>query len=169
MSVRNRVELSREELMEFLSYAPDTGEFRWLKRPSNRTKVGALAGSINGSGYREIELRGKSYQCNRLAVLFMNGHWPVDEVDHKNRIRNDDRWKNLREATKNQNQHNRGHQKGSSQYKGVYFHKLSGKWGACIQVNGEKSHLGLFEREDDAAQVRILTAIELHGEFARAG
>jgi hypothetical protein len=156
--------------MEFLSYSPETGEFRWKKRPANRVKVGDLAGSVTGQGYREIELRGIIYRCNRLAWLFMTGEWPSGEVDHANTIEGDDRFENLRDATKAQNQHNRRRNwRGTSRYKGVHFHKLTGKWGASIQVNGERRHLGLFDLEEDAAQVRILESVALHGAFARAG
>lgn len=170
MSTRTRIDLSRSEIMEFLTYSPSTGEFRWKKRPGPRAKVGGIAGGLNGAGYREIELRGKTYQAHRLAWLFIHGMWPVGEIDHENTIRDDNRIENIRDATRSQNQHNRRkNRKGSSRYKGVHFHKATGKWGAKIQVNGENRHLGLFDREEDAAQVRILTAAELHGEFARSG
>lgn len=100
----------------------------------------------------------------------MKGAWPMAEVDHINTTEDDNRWENLREATKSQNQHNRRKNKnGSSQYKGVHFHGVTGKWGAAIQLDGERRHLGLFEREEDAALVWIFTAAELHGEFARSG
>ncbi len=154
--------------MDILSYSPETGEFRWRVRRSNKCPEGALAGGLNGSGYRQIEIDGVVYQCHRLAWLFVKGVWPKEEIDHENTKRDDNWIDNLREATKSQNQHNRRRQEGSSKYKGVHFHKLTGKWGAKIQVNGKNLHLGLFEREEDAALVRIFSAAELHGEFARS-
>jgi len=78
--------------MEFLSYSLSTGEFRWKKRPANRVKIGDIAGSVTGQGYREIELRGIIYRCSRLAWLFVTGEWPSGEVDHVNTIESDDRF-----------------------------------------------------------------------------
>lgn len=63
-------------------------------------------------GYRVITIFGNEktrpqYRSGRLAFLYMTGHWPEWDVDHKNRKRGDDRWKNLREATRSQNLRNR--------------------------------------------------------------
>jgi hypothetical protein len=54
-----------------------------------------------------------------------------------------------------------------SGYKGVGFHKASGKWVARIVTNGEKMYLGLYESPEQAAAVYDLAAHKYHGEFAR--
>lgn len=42
--------------------------------------------------------------------------------------------------------------KSSSKYVGVYFNKKLQKWLAYIRFNGLKTHLGVFEKEEDAAK-----------------
>lgn len=163
------MKLTRKKLMSFLFYDPFIGSFVWRVAPSNRAKIGGRAGHINGQGYREIELRGRVYQSHRVAWLFVNGRWPHNEIDHVNGDRLDNRIDNLREATKSQNQHNRRRwtKPTSSRFKGVSFHKPTGKWCAHIQYNNARKHLGLFDTEELAAAARRDAAIGLHGRFAR--
>jgi hypothetical protein len=47
------------------------------------------------------------YYAHRLAWLWWFGEWPEGGLDHINRIRNDNRIDNLREATRSENQRNR--------------------------------------------------------------
>lgn len=39
---------------------------------------------------------------------------------------------------------------GSSRYRGVGFHKATGKWAAHIKINGKQVHLGVFSTEAEA-------------------
>lgn len=39
-------------------------------------------------------------------------------------------------------------------YKGVYYHKSSGKWAASIKVKGKQIHLGIFNHIEDALVAR---------------
>jgi len=161
--------LTRNELMSWLRYEPETGLFYWRAAPARRCSVGAEAGHKNGQGYREIELRGKVYQAHRIAWLFETGEWPEFEVDHKNGVRDDNRIDNLRAATKSQNQHNRKQwsRPKSSKFKGVSWHKASQKWLANIQHENKRIHLGLFDTEIAAHHAYVDAANRPHGEFAR--
>jgi len=51
---------------------------------------------------------------------------------------------NLREVTRQQNQHN------MTRAKGYYWVEARGKWRARIGLNGKIIHLGLFDLEEDA-------------------
>lgn len=42
--------------------------------------------------------------------------------------------------------------KTASSYKGITFHKMAKKYQATLSYNGKKEHLGLFEKEEDAAK-----------------
>jgi hypothetical protein len=106
MSISKNI-ISLEELKQTLHYNPSTGEFTWLVRPSQATKIGHIAGSIASDGYIRIGIKGSRYSASNLAWLYMTGTWPLDDIDHQNTVRNDNRWENLREATKAQNQHNK--------------------------------------------------------------
>lgn len=170
-----RTEFSRENLMDFLSYNPETGEFYRTKLADGRKlKKPKLAGCFHkgyNKGYIEIEIGSVCYQAHRLAWLFVFGVWPPKELDHINGIRDDNRIVNLRPVTKSQNQHNRKRwvKSTSSKFKGVSFHKLTGKWVAHIQAFNKREHIGLFDTEEAAAKARNSRAEILHGEYARIG
>ena len=89
------------------------------------------------------------------------------EADHINHNILDNRRNNLRICTSSQNQGNRKIQKNTtSQYKGVYWHKLTGKWLAQITINRKHIHLGLFDNERTAAFAYNLAAKRHFKEFA---
>jgi len=82
-------------------------------------------------------------------------------------VRDDNRWVNLREATRTQNN---GNQKlyltKTSKFKGVCLHS-SGKWVAQIKRKLKCKYLGLFDREEDAAAAYAKAADDYFGDFAR--
>lgn len=79
----------------------------------------------------------------------------------------DNRKFNIRIATPSQNQGNSKPAGGSSKFKGVYWHKVSKKWGAQVQHYGKFYYMGLFEDEIDAARAYDTKAREIFGSFAR--
>lgn len=100
-------DLTAERVRELLHYEPATGIFTRRIRTSNRTKVGAIVGADNGKGYLQISVDWRLYSAARLAWLYMTGEWPKEEIDHINRVRSDNRFSNLREATRSSNNCNR--------------------------------------------------------------
>jgi hypothetical protein len=75
---------------------------------------------------------------------------------------------NLRRATRSQQVINRRRgRNNTSGYKGVSWHKASGKWRASIRVDGRQIHLGLFDTPELAYAAYCAAAIKYHGEFAR--
>jgi hypothetical protein len=56
----------------------------------------------------------------------------------------------------------------TSGYKGVCYHKITGKWAARIRLNKCLRHLGLFPTPELAHMAYAKAAAELHGDFARA-
>jgi hypothetical protein len=160
-------ELSLERLREALSYDPYIGLFTWCitRRGTFR---GSVAGSLDRDGYRMITIDGSPYRAARLAWFYVNGHWPVNYVDHRNGVCDDDRINNLREATNTQNQHNAGPQRtNTSGFKGVTFNKTHEKYQATIRVDGRRIFLGYFNTPEDASIVYRRAALQHHGEFAR--
>jgi len=173
------IEVTAEIVRELLDYNPETGEFRWKYRDRkycksdkgwktwNGKNAGKIAGHIDKStSYRDIRIFDKLYKAHRLAWLYVYGEWP-NEIDHINRIRDNNRIENLRDVTRTQNQWNQSNQFGrSSQYKGVTWHKATDKWRAQIKINGKFKHLGLFAIEIEAARAYDRAAIEHFGEYA---
>lgn len=160
--------LAHEYLRECLHYSVITGEFYWLKAPSNKVKLGSMAGSLNVKGYRQIKINGTLHRAHRLVWLWVTGKWPVNEIDHVNGVRNANYWLNLREATHSQNAMNRGMlANNTSSFKGVFWNKRAQKWMGQINLNSRRIHLGYFDAIEDACAARTAAEERLHGEFAR--
>ena len=104
---------------------------------------------------------GKSYRAHRLAFLYMLGRLPDGEVDHINHIKDDNRWENLRDVTKQDNCKNLGLSKANtSGVTGVHFFKRDKKWRASITVDGKIINLGHYDGFDEACKVRKRAEIE---------
>ena len=160
--------LSASDLRALLRYDPDTGFFYWRGPPSRSVRAGATAGALGREGYRRIRINGARYYASRLAFLYMTGGWPKDEADHKNGMKGDDRWVNLREGTREENCFNRSRQKRhKSGYKGGFRHR-SGRWQAQVRARGQCKYLGLFDTPQEAHTAYFAAARLLHREFARS-
>ncbi len=88
-------------------------------------------------------------------------------VDHKNRNTLDNRIKNLRICTLQQNSFNCGKwqaRKTSSIYKGVKFHNKA--WEANINFNRKRIYLGSYKTQEEAALAYNAKCVELFGEYA---
>lgn len=111
------------------------------------------------------------YAAHRLAWLYMTGRWPDRHIDHKNLVRDDNRFENLREATPNENMHNRGVQKNNrSGFKGVRWMPNRGPraWQANLKQGGKQRLIGYFATAEEASAAYTAAAQALRGEFARA-
>lgn len=165
--------ITLDRLRDVLSYDPETGVWKWVVTRANRRPAGSIAGSLSKTiGYREIRVDGQLYRAARLAYFYMTGEWP-EEVDHRDLDRTNDRWENLRLATRQQNSGNqrvRAHN--SLGIKGVRI-KVGRK--GKIQQTGKRfvariagKNLGCFATADEASAAYFKAAKEMFGEFARA-
>lgn len=154
-----------EELHDRFLYIPETGVF-FRTKACGKWPVGAVAGSTDGHGHQQISIKGKLYLTHRLAWLFMTGCWPDKHIDHINGRRSDNRFANLRLATRAENNANAGKRKdNASGFKGVS--KQKGRWKAQIQAGGRKQHIGLYGSPEEASAAYQVKATELFGKFAR--
>lgn len=101
------------------------------------------------NGYSVIHLR------NNGQKLTLRGHQfiyhqaygkVVNEIDHINRDRGDNRISNLREVNRSQNQQN-------IEYKGYSLNRL--KWQSQIMINGKSKYLGIFNTEQEASKAYL--------------
>ncbi len=163
-------ELTQQYLQEILSYNGKTGVFTWEKPKAPRMHVGDAAGGPDARGYILIRIDGKSYKAHRLAWLYVNGRWPIGDIDHINVIRDDNRIINLREASQSENNSNQLLRKtNTSGVKGVHWHKRDKKWQAQCDVNGKRYSLGSFTDIAKAEQA-VKSFREKHlGRFANHG
>jgi HNH endonuclease/AP2 domain len=155
------------EIRKVLRYDRFTGLLWWRERASGR-RLDRPAGTKNANGYIDIGYRGKVYKAHILAHVIVKGRWPKRELDHHNLIRNNNRWKNLRPATRGQNSQNRRcYKNNKTGIKGVHFHPLTGRFTADIQVNKKLMYLGIFDTPEEAAVVYNAANKKYHGKFAR--
>jgi HNH endonuclease len=142
--------LTAERLRELMEYDADSGIFRWrTKRHAGR----AVAVAVSGRGYRQISIDGERYYLHRLAVLYVTGAHPQDEVDHIDGNPRNNRLLNLRAVSRRQNA-----------VRGVCFDR--GKFKAQFDDGARNRHLGRFATEAEAAAAYRQAVIETHGEFA---
>jgi hypothetical protein len=173
-------------LHEILRYDPDSGKLFWRKRgvhlfrkTEGRAAENACATWNSRYADREAFLgsaRGYVTGCvlnrpciaHRVIWAMQTGEWPKDQIDHINGVRNDNRWVNLRAATRFENACNRPVPKHSrSGTKGVHWHARDKRWIARITANHKAYHLGTFTSLDDAKAAYAKASAELHGQFAR--
>lgn len=148
--------LTQKRLKELLYYAPNTGFFWWKVDRPGKTRKGDLAGSLNNDGYIQITIDGKSYKAARLTFLYTEGYFPENEVDHHNKIRTDNRWKNLRESSHQCNMRNRNLQiNNTSGVTGVNWCKGKNKWRSEIKIMGKRKNLGRYAEFDEAVCTRL--------------
>ena len=125
--------------------------------------------------YRWSYVKGYAIRCIKIDDRWGSArmHRVINETpdgfdtDHINHNKLDNRKANLRTATRQQNLMNQLPRKnGTSEYKGVYWHKRDRKWVARIMIAGKQKSLGYFTNEKDAAGVYDKAARELFGEYS---
>jgi hypothetical protein len=152
----NQLELKRQ-----LEYDPDTGKFAW-KLHKNGVKRKA-AGFKHHTGYIIITVNRKQYGAHRLAWLYVTGELPNEMIDHKNRVRHDNAFNNLRLADRYPNRQNANRNSNNTTgTPGVYFLKRTGKWQAKIGTQGKIQFLGTFDTVDKAVAARQAAQAKLH-------
>jgi len=154
MGIITTKDLSYDRLHDVLNYNKKTGI--WTEKIRRKgVKIGGIIGCVNQLGYRVISIDQKRYQSSRLAFLYIEGYFPENDIDHINRIKDDDRWENLRHVSHQCNVRNSGEFKtNTSGIKGVYWKKDKKKWSGGIKINGKSLHLGYFNSKIDAAKAR---------------
>ena len=103
-------------------------------------------GADNSGGYALIH--------RIVATAWLLNPEELPQVDHINGDKANNAASNLRWVTSQQNQQNlrcRREGRASSQYVGVSWDKLTGKWQARIHFEGIRRHLGRYTNETEAA------------------
>lgn len=153
--MHTKMVITQEELKRLLDYNPNTGIFTWKNSSRGRSK-GKVAGHLAKIGYITIRINFKLYMAHRLAFLFMFGYLPEYSIDHINRIRNDNRISNLREASQQCQMRNSSMLKNNNTgIKGVSWADCEKKWIADVKVNGKLKRLGRFNNFEDAVYTRF--------------
>jgi hypothetical protein len=167
-----------EELLKSLVYSD--GSLLWTHRPIdhfvderawkiwNTKNAGLVAGSTNKKGYIYIAFsigdERRLVRRNRIVWIMFNGHWPENQVDHRDGVRTNDRIENLREVGGHVNQQNR---KGANannelQILGVGPARAEGRFSASVQFEGKKLHLGTFDSAYEAEVIAFTSRVILY-------
>lgn len=153
--------LTADELRRILHYDLLTGKWTWINpHPQSKMRCGDEAGRITSHGRRQIRINSGFYYSARLAYLYMTGEWPKSQMDHINRIKNDDRWENLRPATQRQNSCNRAWAERSGDLRGIRKH------GNKFRVDIGSTYLGLHDTLERATTIRDQALHEFYGQFS---
>lgn len=161
------MELTQEYLKSIISYNSETGILTWKKRTDvrqcwNDRFAGKKAGCKRKDGYIVFAINNKLYLAHTIAFFIHYGVWP-EEIDHDNRVRDDNRIVNLISTTPLMNNKNMPIRKtNTSGHIGVNYYKSRNKWVAYITVNKKTKCLGYFDNKDDAINIRKKAETE-HG------
>lgn len=162
----------QSDLRELLKYEPDTGLLFWLPRPlrfftdgkytSTRRRViwnNRFAGAeaftdVDGAGYRAGTLLGVRCNAHRIIFKIMTGEEPP-QVDHINGNPVDNRWSNLRAATRKENSRNKAlPSNNKSGVVGVSWIASRNAWIAQIGYENGTKWLGSFKTKTAAIAAR---------------
>lgn len=135
-------DITAEEVRAAVAYNPETGTFTRVVRG-----IARQTGS-KSCGHVVVWVSGRLYKAHRLAWLYMTGEWPPEEIDHINQNGQDNRWCNLRLASRAENTMNRHYRRKQDLPRGVTFD--ANKYRATIRIDGKHRHLGRFNTPEEA-------------------
>lgn len=156
--------ITAERLKELYIYDPDTGDFT-QKVDTKTCKSGEVRRRVNSWGYLYLSIDGRPYLNHRLAILYMTGSHPADLVDHIDQDKLNNRYINLRQATKSQN--NRNKQLVATNKSGVagVHQRANGKWKAEAFLKGKTVSIGTYSTLQEAADARAAYVREHYEGF----
>lgn len=185
MPIQPRKLPSQETVRLYLDYDPATGVATKRKLPRECFKTdashkshltrdaGKVVGCKSANGYLFAMVAGVTYPLHRLIWVLMNGDIPEGlYVDHKNGVRDDNRWENIKELVNwSQNQRNAGIRKDSlSGYKGVKRLKSGRYWARVTPPEGgQQISLGVYDTAEEAHVVVMKYNKDTFGKYARIG
>ena len=147
--------IDQDAVKKLFHYDAESGLLLWRNGNNRNVKPWQEAKASNGHGYYTAKINGKTYLVHRLIWLYVHGNFPHKYIDHKNRIRNDNRLCNLRDVNTTDNAQNislPNHNK--SGHIGVSWFKLQKSWTVYVKVNKKNKWLGCYKNLDDAVAAR---------------
>lgn len=117
---------------------------------------------------RDIRINKRNYKVRMHRIILGLVYRDGKQTDHIDGDGLNNQRTNLRICSTAENQHNqRIRTVGSSQYKGVCWHKRDQRWRAQIKLEGTSKCLGSFDSEVEAALAYNWAAKEHYREYAR--
>ena len=173
-------------LRKLITYDPENGSCLWLPRKPwmfengqrhsrehicNRWNVrysGKEVGCADKDGYRVANVFGSSFKVHRMIWALVTGAWPVNEIDHDDTVPSNNRWVNLRDASRQQNSANKQrYANNTSGLKRVSWSKTMNRWESRIQVDGKNIVLCYSDCPAVASFAYQIASDKYFGKFAR--
>ncbi|RPJ80704.1 MAG: HNH endonuclease, partial [Acidobacteria bacterium] len=130
----------RERLQAVFSYDPETGLLTWKRREGDdrltrgwNAKNAGRSPRVDKHGYVNVLVAGRRFAAGRVIWMMMTGE-EVREIDHRNGVTDDNRWDNLRPATRSQQSQNRDSR--------GFYRDHTGRYRVQLSVMGRKVHVG---------------------------
>ena len=138
---KRRSDLTIELVRKLLFY--EGGRLFWAVQHGRNISFGMEAGTVTKRGYREIQIGGNKYQAHQICWAHHRGEWLAEgDIDHKHRMKDNNRIENLRPATRSQNCANTIRKRSNTGIVGIHRYG-SGKY-AVSCGGGRGSHIGVF-------------------------
>ena len=147
--------IDQQTVKKLFYYDAESGMLLWRNGHGRNVKPWQQAKAQNGHGYYTAKINNTSHLVHRLIWLYVHGRFPEKYIDHKNRIRNDNRLCNLRNVSTTDNAQNISLPKhNTSGHMGISWYARDQKWNVYIKVNKKNKWLGRYASIDDAIAVR---------------
>lgn len=160
-----------DELLRLFSYDEESGLLTRLT-PHGPKGRELPAGSVvtGGEKSRDVRVRvfGIRYKVHQIVWCIKTGTWPTTHIDHRDLNPKNNRWDNLRSASRMENSANSHRRRGNqSGFKGVIWDGSSNRWKAQLRTGGRNYNLGRYACPEEAHAAYCRAAVEQFGEFAR--
>jgi len=172
---RNRIRhpLTASRVREVFDYDQFTGVLKrnlcfGLSGRSNGKWAEKETGCLSSGGYLKVGLDGVQYPAHRIIFIWMLGAEPVGDIDHIDMDKLNNRWRNLRPASRSQNMFNtKAHKDSKSKLKWANYDSHNEMWRPQISINGKVYVFKRVATAQEAHDICAEYAAKLHKEFAR--
>lgn len=143
--------LTRERLLDVLSFSPETGEFTW----KSTHRQGLVAGHVaveRGKKYRRIRVDDELIMAHVLVWLVIHGQYPLHEIDHLNGNGIDNRPCNLVRSSRLENNSNTSKRTDGAEFRAVALNKRF--WAAMPKYLRKSYYVSGFDTAYEASVAR---------------
>ena len=163
--------ITHEQLKQLIHYDPATGSFTRLvdqRHGRNKAflavKAGDVAGFHGSYGYLYFVVDKTRMSSHRWAWFYMTGERLLRhmDIDHINGVRDDNRWANLRLASRSENMQNMKAAHSDSQTGFLGVERKREKFSARICLNGKRYSIGSFDTAELAHSAYLQAKRKLH-------
>lgn len=148
----------QSDLLALFRYEPETGALR----SKSKWHPDKVIGKTESNGYIQVKIAGKYFLAQRVIWKMVTGDDPPEFIDHKDTVRSNNRWANLRVATQSKNNH---HRRTTNTY-GRGVSRARGRFQAKIMSGRNRVYLGCFSSAEAAQAAYESAAKHIFGEFA---